>query len=44
MWKAVMLMTVAAIMVVWRHRSNIVRLLEGRENRVRLRTHRPPST
>lgn len=37
-------LTVAAIMVVWRHRSNIVRLLEGRENRVRLRTHRPPST
>ncbi len=36
-------LTVAAVMVVWRHRSNIVRLLEGREARVRLPTHRPPT-
>ena len=36
-------LTVAALLVVWRHRANIVRLVEGRESRIRPRTHRPPA-
>jgi acyl phosphate:glycerol-3-phosphate acyltransferase len=34
-------LTIAAGIVLWRHRSNIVRLLEGRESRVR--ANRPPA-
>jgi glycerol-3-phosphate acyltransferase PlsY len=30
-------LTISALVVIWRHRSNIVRLLQGRENRIRAR-------
>jgi glycerol-3-phosphate acyltransferase PlsY len=35
-------LTVCTIIVIWRHSGNIVRLLQGRENRLRTRLLRPP--
>lgn len=36
-------LTVATLVVIWRHRANIVRLLRGQESRIRVRLLKPPA-